>query len=185
MSEYFPEQKYSGGRRKVEVDLSNYAAKTDLKNTTGADTSKFDIEVDLVNLKPNVDKLDIDKLSNVKNDVFKKDVYNAKMKNIEDEIPDIPKLATKTTINDKINKVKGEIPNIINLSTTAALTAVESKIRSVTNLFKTQKLLIEIMINKFLLQNLTLSVLGYFCCRGRGLAHTARCLNPDWKMLLT
>ena len=136
MSEYFPEQKYSGGRRKVELDLSNYATKTDLKNTAGADTSKFSKEVDLANLKPNVDKLNIDKLSNVKNDVVKKDVYNAKMKNIEDEIPDISKLATKTTINDKINKFKGEIPNITNLATTAALTAVESKIRSVTNLFK-------------------------------------------------
>ena len=58
------------------------------------------------------------------------------MKNIEDEIPDISKLTTKTTINDKINKFKGEIPNITNLATTAALTTVESKIRSVTNLFK-------------------------------------------------
>ena len=31
MSEYFPEPKSSGGRVKVELDLSIYATKTDLK----------------------------------------------------------------------------------------------------------------------------------------------------------
>ena len=35
MSEYFPEPKSSGGRVKVELDLSNYATKKDLKNATG------------------------------------------------------------------------------------------------------------------------------------------------------
>ena len=54
----------------------------------------------LINLKSKVDKLDVDKLvpvpvdlskvSNVvKIDVVKKDVYNAKIKNIEDKIIDI------------------------------------------------------------------------------------------------
>ena len=41
MKEYFPETKYLGGRVKVEWDLSNYATKTDLKNTAGVDTSCF------------------------------------------------------------------------------------------------------------------------------------------------
>ena len=31
MSEYFPESKSLGGKVKVELDLSNYAAKADLK----------------------------------------------------------------------------------------------------------------------------------------------------------
>ena len=31
MSKYFPEPKFSGGRVKVELDLSNYATKVDLK----------------------------------------------------------------------------------------------------------------------------------------------------------
>ena len=39
MSEYFSEPKSLGGRVKVELDLSNYAAKEDLKNVTGVDTS--------------------------------------------------------------------------------------------------------------------------------------------------
>ena len=41
MREYFPGPKSSGGRVKVELDLSTYAAKADLKNVTGADTSKL------------------------------------------------------------------------------------------------------------------------------------------------
>ena len=129
---------------KVELDLSNYATKANFKNATGVDTSKFCKKVDLASLKS---KLDIDKLvplpvdlSNlsdaVKNDVVKKDVYNAKIKNIEDKIPDITNLATKTTLNAKINEVKGKIPNITNLATTTALTAVENKISNVSNLVK-------------------------------------------------
>ena len=32
MSEYFPKPKYFEGRGKIELDLSNYATKADLKN---------------------------------------------------------------------------------------------------------------------------------------------------------
>ena len=39
MSEYFPEPESSGWRVKVELDLSNYATKADLKSPTGIDTS--------------------------------------------------------------------------------------------------------------------------------------------------
>ena len=94
-----------------------------------------------------VDKLDVDKLvpvpvdlsrlsDVVKNNVIKKDLYNAKIENVEDKIFDITNLATKTTLNAKINEVKGEIPNITNLATTSALTAIENKIPSVSNLVK-------------------------------------------------
>ena len=42
MSQYFPEPKFSGRRvSQVELDLSNYATKADLKNATGVDASKF------------------------------------------------------------------------------------------------------------------------------------------------
>ena len=65
MSEYFPEPISSERKVKVELDLSNYETKTDLRNATGNDTSKFAKNVDLANLKSNIDKLDIDKLKNV------------------------------------------------------------------------------------------------------------------------
>ena len=41
MSEYFPKPSSSGANVKVELDLSNYATKIDLKNTTVVDTSPF------------------------------------------------------------------------------------------------------------------------------------------------
>ena len=65
MSEYFPEPKSLGGSVKVELDLSNYATKADLKNATGVDTSSFAKKSDLANLKTNLGKLDIDKLKTV------------------------------------------------------------------------------------------------------------------------
>ena len=49
---------------KVELDLSKYGAKTNLKNATGIDISPFAKKVDLANLKSSVENLDIDKLKN-------------------------------------------------------------------------------------------------------------------------
>ena len=65
MSEYFPEPKSFGRRVKVELDLSKYATKADLKIATGVDTLKLAKKVDLAHLKSNPDKLEIDKLKNV------------------------------------------------------------------------------------------------------------------------
>ena len=50
----------------VELDLSNYTTKADLKNAVGVETSKFAKKVALDNLKSDVGKLDIDKLKNVR-----------------------------------------------------------------------------------------------------------------------
>ena len=66
MSEYFPESKSSGGRVKVDLDLSNYGTKADFENARGVDTSKFAKNVDLACLKSEVHKLEIDELQNVK-----------------------------------------------------------------------------------------------------------------------
>ena len=48
---------------KVELDLSNYATKTDLKGATGVDTSNLIAKSDLAGLKAEVDKMDIEKLN--------------------------------------------------------------------------------------------------------------------------
>ena len=65
MSECFLEPKSLGGSVKVALDLSKYATKADLKNATGVDTSSFAKQTDLANLKPDVDKLNIDQLENL------------------------------------------------------------------------------------------------------------------------
>ena len=98
MSKYFPKSLRSFGRNiNVEVDLSNYATKTNIKNISHVDTSIFTLKTNLANLKIEVDKLDIEKLvpvptglsklsDVVKNDVAKTTVYDklvAKVNNID------------------------------------------------------------------------------------------------------
>ena len=98
MSQYFPNPFGSfGGNINVEVDLSSYAAKADIKNITHVDISSFALKTNLATLKTEVDKLDIDKsvpvpvdLSKfsdvVKNDVVKEavdDKLAAKVNNID------------------------------------------------------------------------------------------------------
>ena len=92
---------------------------------------------------------DLSKVCNVVNtDVYiKKDVYNAKIKSIEDKIPHVTKLATRAPLNVKINEVKGEIPSITNLTSNSALTAVENNIPSVSNLVKIKLTKIRKIIN--------------------------------------
>ena len=79
--------------------MSNFATKSNLKNTTGVDISQFAEKDDLANLKSEVQKLDIDKLAKLDGDklkpvlvdlkklsdvvdkkAVKKDVYNAMIK---------------------------------------------------------------------------------------------------------
>ena len=106
---YFSSQSHSENGIEVESDLFNCATKLGIKKATGVDTLQFAKKDDLANLKLEVDRLDTDelaeldadklkpvfnylsKLSNVvQNDVVKRDVYyNAKIKDIEDKMPDI------------------------------------------------------------------------------------------------
>ena len=87
MNQYFPPYRSSGRNINVELHLSSYATKTDLKNVTHVYVSSFTSETNLASLKTEVDKLDIGKLtlvsddlaklSNVvKNDVVKKTEYD-------------------------------------------------------------------------------------------------------------
>ena len=136
------------------------------------------VPTNVSNLKSKVDKVDVDKLvpvpvalsklsDELKNDVVKKDAYNAKIKNIEDKIPDITSVASNAAVNAKINEIKNNISKITKLATTnTALTAVENKIPNVSSLsrkltmiqksvkFKIKLPLIMIMINMLLLKNL-------------------------------
>ena len=118
MSEYFTKSSSHKENIKVIIDLSNYATKADI-NVTHVDTSKFALKTNLPNLKPEVDKLDIDKLvsapndlsklSNVVKNVVKKTKYNklvTKVNNI-----DTNDFVLKTNYNTKITELKNKIPN--------------------------------------------------------------------------
>ena len=96
MSQYFPKpcEPFWGGIN-VKVDLSNYA--TDLKNTTGIDTSKLAAKSDLVSLKAEVDKLNIDRLKSVPNNL-------SNLKSKVDKL-DIGKLETTPVDLSKLRNV--------------------------------------------------------------------------------
>ena len=70
MCQYFPKPyEPFGGNINVKVDLSIYARKTDLKIVSHVDVSSFALKSNLASLKIEVDKLDIDKLTPVPNDL--------------------------------------------------------------------------------------------------------------------
>ena len=124
MSYYLP-YKSSSNNVKVELDLTNYATKTDL--ITHVDVSSFASKTNLAALKTEVDKIDTDKLKTaptdlakltiaIENDVVKKTDYNTKVTSIEaqiagltkntvDNLADITKLKAIDT-NNFVNKTK-------------------------------------------------------------------------------
>ena len=115
MSQYYPPCKSSSNNIKVELDLTNYATKNDLKNITHVDVSTYASKTNLAALKSEVHKIDVDKLKTtptdlaklsnvVKNDVVKKTDYNAKVTSIESQIAGV----TKNTLDNlaDITKLK-------------------------------------------------------------------------------
>ena len=117
MSNYFPPYNNSSENIQVELDLSNYATKKDIKDITHIDASGFASKTNLAALKTEVDKIDTDKLkavpddlaklSNVvKNDVVKKTDYNTKVSNIESQIAGVNKNALDNLADIKVLKTK-------------------------------------------------------------------------------
>ena len=127
MSQYYPPYRSSRNNIKIELDLANYATKTDLKNLTHVDVSSFASKTNLAALKTEVDKIDADKLKTaptdlakltnaIENDIVKKTDYNTKVISIEaqiagltyntvDNLADITKLKAIDT-NSFVNKTK-------------------------------------------------------------------------------
>ena len=139
---------------KVELDLSNYATKTDLKNVTHVDISSFASKKYLANLKTELDKIDVDKLKTapvdlarlvnvVKNDVVKKTEYNS-LKTKVDSI-DTTNFVLKTKyekdssdFEDKISKIDKKIPDVSELfkktDFNSKINEIEGKIPSISGL---------------------------------------------------
>ena len=155
MSQYFPKPYEPFGRDiNVKVDSSNAATKSDLKIVIHADVCNFASKTNLASLKAEVDKLDIEKLtpvpnnlaksSNVvKNDVVKKTEYNklvSKVDNIN---------TTGSVLKTKYETEKSELEKKLVMQTKKfqmlliwlkkadfkpKITKVESKIPSITGL---------------------------------------------------
>ena len=154
MSQYFPPCRSFGRNIKVELDLSSYATKSDLKNISHVDVSSFALKTNLASLKAEVDKIDITKLipvpdalyklSNVvKNDVVKKNEYNKLITKVDNVDATGFVLKTKydtakSDLEKKISDADKKIPDASDLAKKADLnvkiTEIEHKIPSITRL---------------------------------------------------
>ena len=136
---YYPRYKSSSNNVKVELDLTNYATKTNSKNITHVDVSSFASKTNLAALKTEVDKIDTDKLKTaptdlakltnaIENDVAKKTDYNTKVTSIEAQIAGL----TKNTVNKlaDITKLKAIDTNRFVLKTkfSADINTLDDKI---------------------------------------------------------
>ena len=116
MTTYYPPYKSSSNNVKVELHLTNYATKTNLKNITHVDVSSFASKTNLAALKTEIDKIDTDKLKTaptdlakltnaIENDVVQKTDYSTKITSIEAQIAGL----TENTVDNlvDITKLKG------------------------------------------------------------------------------
>ena len=142
MTTYYPPYKSSSNNVKVELDLTNYATKTDLKNINHIDVSSFASKTNLAALKTEVDKIDTDKLKTaptdlakltnaIENDVVKKTDYNTKVTSIEAQIAGL----TKNTVDNlaDITKLKATDTNsfVTRTKFSADTNALDDKIDNV------------------------------------------------------
>ena len=122
MSKYFPPYNNFRETIKVELDLSNYASKKDIKDITHIDASGFAPKTNLAALKTEVDKIDTDKLKTVpddlakltnvaKNEVVKKTDFSA-----DDYVKRTKFSANTNALDDKIDKVEKKIPNVTHVN---------------------------------------------------------------------
>ena len=149
MTQYFPKpfDSHFGDSIKVKIDLSNYAAKTDIKNISYVDTSGFALKTNLANSKNEVDKLDIDKLkpistdlsklSNVvKNDVAKKADYNKLVTKVDNI--DTSRFVLKTKYDTDKSELENKIPDtsgfIKKTDCNTKITEILGKIPDIPNL---------------------------------------------------
>ena len=132
MSQYFPPYRSFGGNIKVELDLSSYATKTDLKNVAHVDVSSFASKTNIAGLKTEVDKIEIAKLTPVrddlaklnnvvKNDVVKKTKYDKFVTKVDtiDATGFVLKTrydTDKSDLEKKINDAEKKIPNLSDLA---------------------------------------------------------------------
>ena len=134
---------------KVELDVSNYAAKADLKNGTDAVTWKFAKKVDLANLKSQVDKVNIGNLKNVPSGL---NTLKTKVDKLVPALVDLSKLSDvvknyvvrKTEYNKLVKKANA-------IKTTDTSDLVKKNPIITQNLMKLKKKLLIMIMRKILL----------------------------------
>ena len=130
MTTYYSPYKSFNKNIEVELDLTIYATKTDLKNITHVDVSSYTSKTNLAALKSEVDKIEVDKLKTVPDDLAKLSnvVKNEVVKKTDFSSDDYVK-KTKfrgdiNSLDDKIDKVEKKNPDVSSLETKRNVTTL-------------------------------------------------------------
>ena len=136
MSQYFPKPyKSFEGNISVKVVLSNYATKSDIKNISHVDTSRFALKKKFPSLKTEVNKSDIDKLVPVPVDLRKLgDVV----------INDVVKKAVFDKLLEKVNNIDTSVL-VLKTKYDADKSALEKKFLILVGLLKRQIIVLKLV----------------------------------------
>ena len=145
MSKYFPPYNNSSENIKVELDLSNYATKKDIKDITHIDASGFVSKTNLAALKTEVDKIDTDKLETVPDDlakltnIVKSEVVKKTDFNADDYVKRTKFTADTNALDDKIDKVNKKIPDVSDLASKSSVTTLVKNLDDRIDKLKTKE----------------------------------------------
>ena len=140
---YYPPYKSSSNNVKVELDLTNYATKTDLKSITHVDVSSFASKTNLADYSTKVASIEAQIAGLTKNTVDNlADITKLKAIDTNSFVLKTKRASNVTTLENKIDTVDKKIPDISGLATKTSLnsylqtstfnskvTEVESKIK--------------------------------------------------------
>ena len=126
MSFYPESDRLIRNRTKEELDLSNYATKTELEHATGVNTFDLAAKNDFIDLKAEVEKVDINKLVNVPtssnnlkakvDDLDVDELKKVDLKKFSDVVKNEVKKPRKLkTLKTKVNKLDKKIPDATTL----------------------------------------------------------------------
>ena len=128
MSYYSKPNSHNRDKVKVILDLSNYVTRKDLEQVTGIDTFDLASKKDFIALKAEVDKLDINKLTDVPIslnnfktkvddlDVAKLKTVTVDLKRLSDIVDnEVVKNTKFNTLKTKVNDLKKKIPDVTTL----------------------------------------------------------------------
>ena len=130
MSTHYPPYKNNSNNIKVELYLTNYATKDDVKNITHVGVSRYEDKINLAALKAEVDKIDVDKLKTVPDDlakltnVVKSETVKKTDFSADDYVKKTKLSADTNALDDQIDKVDKKCPDASNLGTKSSVTVL-------------------------------------------------------------
>ena len=157
MNTYYPPYKSASSNIKVELDLTNYATKAELKNITHTYVSSFASKTNFAALKTEVDKIDVDKLKTVPGDlvklshVAKNEIVKKTDFSVDDYVKKTKFSGDIISLNDKIDKAEKKIPDVSSLETKRNVTTLVKNLDNRIDSLKIKEYAKKTILNNYML----------------------------------